>query len=188
MHQDVDAAELVHRGLHHTLHRTSVPNVREHANGLPAGGTNTVDYFINEVLRRQRIDHNGGPGARQFLGGCAPDIARAACDNSHLAGKFTTWVVCLHGPTLLAGVVHTQAPAIHVDGLAGDVARLHPPHLTMYDTLETALSMMTDTEEEHLAVVDNNLTMQYRGCVHHKELMAAYNQALVDTRHEEHGE
>lgn len=71
---------------------------------------------------------------------------------------------------------------------AGDVARLHPPHLTMYDTLETALSMMTDTGEEHLAVVDNNLTMRYQGCVHHKELMAAYNQALVDTRHEEHGE
>ena len=71
---------------------------------------------------------------------------------------------------------------------AGDVARLHPPHLTIYDTLETALAMMTDTGEEHLAVVDNNLTMQYQGCVHHKELMAAYNQALVDTRHEEHGE
>ena len=71
---------------------------------------------------------------------------------------------------------------------AGDVARLHPPHLTRYDTLETALAMMTDTGEEHLAVVDNNLTMQYQGCVHHKELMAAYNRALVDTRHEEHGE
>ncbi len=71
---------------------------------------------------------------------------------------------------------------------AGDVARLHPPHLTMYDTLETALTMMTDTGEEHLAVVDNNQTMKFKGCVHHKEVMAAYNQALVDTRHEEHGE
>jgi len=71
---------------------------------------------------------------------------------------------------------------------AGDVARLHPPHLTMYDTLETALAMMNDTGEEHLAVVDNNLTMQYQGCVHQREVMAAYNKALVDTRHEEHGE
>jgi len=71
---------------------------------------------------------------------------------------------------------------------AGDVARLHPPHLTMYDTLETALTMMTDTGEEHLAVVDNNLTLKYKGCLHHREVMAAYNQALVQTRHEEHGE
>ncbi|MDD9878788.1 MAG: chloride channel protein [Magnetovibrio sp.] len=71
---------------------------------------------------------------------------------------------------------------------AGDVARLHPPFLTLYDNLETALTLMTDTGEEHIAVVDNNLTMNYRGCVHHSEVMAAYNKALVEARHEEHGE
>ena len=95
----------------------------------------------------------------------------------------------LHGTVTLADLSDSAFdPAFDDLVNARDVARLHPPHLTMYDTLETALAMMTDTGEEHLAVVDNNLTMQYQGCVHHKELMAAYNQALVDTRHEEHGE
>ena len=71
---------------------------------------------------------------------------------------------------------------------AGDVARLHPPHVCISDTLETALKMMTDTDEEHLAVVETEKTMLYKGCIHQKELMAAYNKALVDARHEEHGE
>ena len=71
---------------------------------------------------------------------------------------------------------------------AGDVARLHPPHLTMYDNLESALTMMNDTGEEHIAVVDNNLTMKYRGCVHQREVMAAYNKALLAAHHEEHGD
>ena len=60
--------------------------------------------------------------------------------------------------------------------------------MTIFDTLEMALSIMTDTGEEHLAVVENKENMQYRGCVHQKELMVAYNKALLNARHEEHGE
>ena len=71
---------------------------------------------------------------------------------------------------------------------AGDVARLRPPFLTLYDNLETAFSKINETGEEHLAVVENKETMLYRGCIHYKDIMAAYNKALVNTRHEEHGE
>ncbi|NQW00380.1 MAG: chloride channel protein [Rhodospirillales bacterium] len=71
---------------------------------------------------------------------------------------------------------------------ASDVARLHPPVLTVADDLETALSVMRDSGEEHIAVVDDTASMTFKGCVHHREVMAAYNKLLLQTRHEEHGE
>ncbi len=71
---------------------------------------------------------------------------------------------------------------------ASDVARLHPPVLTVSDDLETALAVMQDSGEEHIAVVDDTASMTFKGCVHHREVMAAYNRMLLQTRHEEHGE
>ncbi len=71
---------------------------------------------------------------------------------------------------------------------ACDVARLHPPVLTAADDLETALAVMRDTGEEHIAVVADMASMTFIGCVHHREVMAAYNRLLLQTRHEEHGE
>lgn len=71
---------------------------------------------------------------------------------------------------------------------ASDVARLHPPVLTVADDLETALAVMRDTGEEHIAVVDDASSMTFKGCVHQREVMSAYNRMLLQTRHEEHGE
>ena len=71
---------------------------------------------------------------------------------------------------------------------AGDVARLHPPFLTPSDGLDTAVNLMNDTDEEHIAIVDTTLTKKYVGCIHQRDVMAAYSRALVRMRHEEHGE
>ncbi len=71
---------------------------------------------------------------------------------------------------------------------AGDVARLHPPFLTQSDSLDAALHLMADTGEEHIAVVDTNLTLVYQGCIHQRDVMTAYSRALVEARHEERGE
>ena len=71
---------------------------------------------------------------------------------------------------------------------AGDVARVHPPFLTLLDNLEHALLLMGETGEEHIAIVDSGETMKYQGCIHQRDLMAAYNRALVESRHEERGE
>ena len=71
---------------------------------------------------------------------------------------------------------------------AGDVARLHPPYLTMSDNLEQALHLMADTGEEHIAIVDSGKKMEYKGCIHHRDVRAAYSRALVDRRHEERGD
>jgi len=95
----------------------------------------------------------------------------------------------LYGTVTLADL--SEAAFDHdVDDLinAGDVARLHPPVLTPDDDLETALALMRDTGEEHIAVVNDTETMKFRGCVHHRDVMGAYNRALLELRHEEHGD
>jgi CIC family chloride channel protein len=71
---------------------------------------------------------------------------------------------------------------------AEDVTRLHPPVLTPSDDLETALELMQDVGEEHIAVVMDTDNMIFKGCVHQRDVLSAYNQALLAMRHEEHGE
>jgi len=71
---------------------------------------------------------------------------------------------------------------------AGDVARMHPPVLTAGDDLETAMAMIMDTGEEHIAVVKDADSMTFRGCVHQRDIMNAYNKALVKSHHAEHGD
>ncbi len=77
-----------------------------------------------------------------------------------------------------------------LDGLinAADVTRLDPPMLTPEDNLETALSLLDTTGEDHIAVVETREAPVFLGCIHNRDVMAAYNRALVETRHEEHGE
>ena len=71
---------------------------------------------------------------------------------------------------------------------AGDVARPYPPYLTMSDNLEQALHLMAETGEEHIAIVDSNKKMEYKGCIHQRDAMGAYSRASVDSRHEERGD
>lgn len=69
---------------------------------------------------------------------------------------------------------------------ASDVARLNPPALAVNADLETALETMRNADEEHIAVVDSTDTRVLRGCVHERDVIAAYNRALVRSRREEH--
>ena len=78
----------------------------------------------------------------------------------------------------------------NLDGLinAADVARLHPPALTPDDDLGAAMRLFEATGEDHIAVVEDRETPIFLGCIHSREVIAAYNRALIETRHEEHGE
>ncbi len=68
---------------------------------------------------------------------------------------------------------------------AGDVARTRPPTLTADDDIEAAMKMMRDSGEHHIAVVEDSDSMFFLGCVHERDVMAAYNEALVEVRREE---
>ena len=69
---------------------------------------------------------------------------------------------------------------------AGDVARLHPPVVMVDDNLETALGVMRDTGEEHIAVVEDKESRIFLGCIHERNVVTAYNRSLVEVRDEEH--
>ena len=79
-------------------------------------------------------------------------------------------------------------PAVDALINAGDVARLHPPTLAAGDDLETALKLIRDTGEPHIAVVEDADTLVFLGCVHERDVMNAYNRALVESRREERGD
>lgn len=70
---------------------------------------------------------------------------------------------------------------------AGDIARLHPPVLTLDDDMETAVRRMRETGEHLLAVVEDLDGMVLAGTVRYDDVMDVYNQALVRRRHEELG-
>lgn len=72
------------------------------------------------------------------------------------------------------------------DKKALDVCRRHAPMLSGEDDLGAALELMQETGEDHIAVVENFETLQFIGCVHHRDVMSAYNRALAQSRHEEH--
>ncbi len=68
---------------------------------------------------------------------------------------------------------------------AGDVARTQPPVLAADDDLEAAMKMMREVGEHHIAVVESRESMFFLGGVHERDVMAAYNKALVEARREE---
>jgi CIC family chloride channel protein len=91
----------------------------------------------------------------------------------------------LHG-TITLNDLSDQAFTHDLDELvnAGDLARRHPPVLSESDTLENALKIIQGSGEQHIAVVDSATTMNFIGCIHERDVMRAYNRALVESRRE----
>lgn len=71
---------------------------------------------------------------------------------------------------------------------AVDVMRPSPRALTAAESLQEALALMRDTGEQHVPVVADHATRAFLGCVHERDVMNAYNKALVQSRREERGE
>ena len=70
---------------------------------------------------------------------------------------------------------------------AEDVARHHPPVLTPNDTLDEAISVMDEVDEEHIAGVHDREGMKVTGFVHQLDVVTTYNQAVLEVRAEEQG-
>ena len=81
-----------------------------------------------------------------------------------------------------------EAAFDHVlDGLviAADVARRNPPMLEAGDDLQDAITLMETVHEEHIPVVNSRYSRKLVGFVHEKDVMLAYNRALVRLHREE---
>lgn len=74
-----------------------------------------------------------------------------------------------------------------LDGLviAADVARRNPPMLEAADDLQDAITLMETVHEEHIPVVNTRYSRKLVGFVHEKDVMLAYNQALVRLHRDE---
>ena len=74
------------------------------------------------------------------------------------------------------------------DRSAADLARRSPPVLAMSDDLQKAIRRFAEVDEGLLGVVDDSDGTRLMGCLHERDVMRAYNTALVNLRAEEHGE
>jgi len=69
---------------------------------------------------------------------------------------------------------------------ARDVAHSQAPAPLPNDTLEDILAVMDVSGEEHLAVIEANDGRRVLGVVHHRDVLQAYNKALLQAQAEEH--
>jgi CIC family chloride channel protein len=72
--------------------------------------------------------------------------------------------------------------------VAADLARPDPPVLEAGDTLDTAMELMDQAGESHIAVVDRGEARRLVGFVHEHDVMLAYHRAILRARAEERGE
>jgi CIC family chloride channel protein len=159
-------------------------------NQLMRRGVNIKEGFQTEIMKSIKVSQiYSEDGESIAMGACLQDV-RIKLQQSSLGEIFVLRDGGeLYGTVTLADLSETAFDHGFDDLVtASDVSRLHPPVLLLSDDLETALAVMRDTGEEHIAVVDNALSMAFKGCVHHREVMSAYNQLLLQTRHEEHNE
>ena len=120
---------------------------------------------------------------------CLPDL-RTMLQNSKFGEIYVVRSTGeLYGTITLADLSDV-AFDMAIDDLLGacDVARAAPQVLCEDDDLEAALSLLAETGDDRIAVVDDPDTMIFKGAVTHSGVMAAYNKALLKSRHEEHGE
>lgn len=95
----------------------------------------------------------------------------------------------LVGPVSFADLKHVGLdPEIDLLLNAADVAHAAAPVLTPEESLERALAIMDVSGEDHLAVIDSQEDRRVIGIVHHKDVLRAYNRALLQGQAEEHDE
>ena len=69
---------------------------------------------------------------------------------------------------------------LSTDAVARDIARFDPVVLAADTALEQALDQMEYSDEDMVPVVDDLQSYKVLGLVRHKDLLAAYNQALLE--------
>jgi CIC family chloride channel protein len=69
--------------------------------------------------------------------------------------------------------------------VARDIVRLNPPLLEASNNLEDALKMMEYQDEAHIAVVNSLENRKILGVIHERDIMLAYNRALVKVHQDE---
>ncbi|MBT7503260.1 MAG: di-trans,poly-cis-decaprenylcistransferase, partial [Gemmatimonadales bacterium] len=139
---------------------------------LKRRGVDVKEGFETEIMKSIKISQVYSEDGETILtSACLQDV-RIKLQNSPLGEIFVTRDNGeLYGTITLADLSDSAFDHGFDDLVtASDVARLHPPILVLSDNLETALAVMRDSGEEHIAVVDDILSIVFKGCVHHREV------------------
>ncbi|MFQ5765388.1 MAG: chloride channel protein, partial [Rhodospirillales bacterium] len=154
---------------------------------LKQRGIDLKDGFENEIMRAIRVrDVLARDSELVSLDVGLPDL-RNMLQKSKSGEIFVVRDTGeLYGTITLADLSEAAFdPAVDDLIRAGDVAQTQPPVLAEDDDLGSALALLSETGENRIAVVDNAESMKFRGCVNQADVMAAYNRALLESRHEE---
>ena len=95
----------------------------------------------------------------------------------------------LHGTVMLSDLAEAAFDTA-LDAIlnAEDVCRTHPPLLAETDDLEAAMALMDSTQESIVAVVADRDGQCLTGYVRQRDVIRAYDRALMQARDEAHGE
>ena len=95
----------------------------------------------------------------------------------------------LHGTIMLSDLADSAFDT-DLDAVlnAEDVCRNHPPVLAEADDLEAAMALMDSVQESIVAVIDNRDDQRLTGYVRQRDVVRAYDRALMQARAEEYGE
>lgn len=161
--------------------------------------------FFHWQLARRGIDLEGGAEARLLKSMSVRELVRhdaltvpqrARLDDirrllqSRPEGE--VFVLCEQGQLIGSITLADLAEAAfdpELDALlnAGDVARLHPPALSLDDDIGTALDTMRRLREPHMAVVAHEDSALFVGWIHQAEVLDHFARALMAARAEETG-
>ncbi len=168
----------------------------------------TGHSFFTKVLERRGISLAGGRETSLLRARHVSDVMRADFDavpadtglpdvRARLVADplGELFVVAADGSGALAGTItlHDLADAAfdtsRDDALtAKDVARQNPPRLMPDADLETARRALETAGEDHIAVVADEASRRLVGYLRTRDVMEAYNAAVMQARAEERGE
>ncbi len=124
----------------------------------------------------------------------APDAPVAELRKKLLSAPYGLLIVVGAGGRLEGTIALSDLGEVVLDSalddlaMAGDAARRRPLVVESGDDLETAWELCTGTDESRFPVVENRESMVVVGLLRERDVMLAYQQALLRARAEERGQ
>ncbi len=155
--------------------------------------------FFIEQLERRGLDIRGGI-AEVFLhtamvrdvisGSCCSvshnDGCKETMDRLQQSGDTTAFVIDDNG-ALIGEVSLSDLGTGKKSAKVSDLVNSDCPVLSATDNLKAAIDLFAKADKHHIAVVENPESMTFLGSVLERDILHAYNNALIESRREERG-
>ncbi|MDV7338942.1 chloride channel protein [Terasakiella sp. A23] len=156
---------------------------------LKARGIDLVGSFSSVVLQGIKVDHI----LKREGAYISVDASLRVVRKELLRAAGGVVFVISHDRRLYGVITWESLPEDIFDGnldkliIAGDLADRRPPVLQTKDNLDIAKAVFEESGYQQLPVVSTDKDRAYLGCVDEREVMVAYNDALLRKRRQEQG-